>query len=135
MQHTPNLALTPNAQQVSLDDLVATVQNGLLVTDGGASTDFQAKNGLLTGEMREIKNGRLGQIVVGGAVLFNSLDLWKKITTLGGPSTQSVVSAVEYDSYGIVQGKGEPPQSTSHSVSAVAAMITNQALINPDKKI
>ena len=35
--------------------------------------DFQAKNGVLYGDMTEIKNGRLQKRLTGGGVLFNHI--------------------------------------------------------------
>ena len=140
MQHMPNLALAPNPAAVRLDDLVADVKDGLLVTAGQVmQVDFQANTGLLLGQMREIKSGRLGRLVTNGAVLFNTLDLWRNVVAVGGISTQDVIANSQYP-YGGSGGmlgylvKGQPPQATSHSVQAVAATITNQAIIDPSRK-
>lgn len=136
LQMLPNLALAPGAASARLEDLVADVKEGILITNGGAATDFQGRTGLLEGEMREIKNGRLVRGLSGGAVLFDSLDLWKKITALGGPATTAVVGhgsdAFIYGGHGAA--KGEPAQGTSYSVQAVAAIIPNQPLIDPARK-
>ena len=141
MQHMPNLALAPNPASVGLTDLIANVQAGILIEGGQAyQVDFQGRNGLLDGrQMREIKNGRLGRVVQGGAVLFNTLDFWKNVKAVGGAATQQDVGLFKYN--GIWQGrclnpddKGQPVQTTDHSVRAVAATIANQALIDPARK-
>lgn len=150
MQHMPNLSLEPSASvgaaAIRVEDLVADVQDGILVEHGQViESDFQARTGLLGGSMREIKNGRLGKTLTGGAVLFTSEDLWKAIKAVGGPATQAVIGTTQYGSglgFGIVEsmethqlhGKGEPSQVTSHSVRAVAATIANQPLIDPSRK-
>ena len=137
LQMLPNLALEPSGSAATLDALVASVPKGILVTNGTVMTDFQAQTGLLfSPAMREIKNGRLGGVIVGGAIQFNSMEFWKNITAIGGSSTNAVIGqgseAFIYGGHGAA--KGEPPQSTSYSAQGVAAIIPNQALINPGKK-
>jgi TldD protein len=142
MQHMPNLSLEPATSEVRLDDLVANVQDGLLLQRGTTmQLDAQARNGLLVSPaMREIKNGRLGRQLTDMALWFNTLDLWKNVTAIGGSETQMTVPFSQFPWGGELSGlwgqpvKGEPLQLTSHSVRAVAATITNQALINPDRK-
>jgi TldD protein len=141
VQQTPNLALRPAPSHTNIEDLVATVRNGILITDGAATADFQARTGMLHGTMHEIKNGRVARALVGAAVRFDTLDLWKNIIVLGGPSTQ-VTSASSWYPYpadfermaGMYPVKGEPPQRASNSVQAVAAVITNQTVIDPRRK-
>jgi predicted Zn-dependent protease len=133
MQHMPNLALMPNPASVRLEDLVADVKDGILVEQGVVgNVDFQAKNGLLGGQMREIRNGRLGRGLVKGAVLFNTPELWKHLSALGGSVTQATVGSARFTGDG--DEKGQPRQSTSYSVSAVAATLLNQPVIDPARK-
>ena len=141
MQHMPNLALAPSAAAVKLNDLVATVKDGILVTQGTTMADFQARTGLLLGTLYEIKNGRVGSALQGGAVLYDSLDLWKHVVAVGGAPTQAVIASTMFPytagmnkRAGWYPVKGEPPQQTSYSVQAVAATITNQAVIDPMRK-
>jgi TldD protein len=141
IQQTPNLALAANQANISLDDLVATVKEGILVTDAHAKTDFQVHTGILRGTMHEIKNGRVGRYVTNGAITFNTLDLWKHVTALGGPETRSVAASSAYP-YGAAFGrrlndypiKGEPPQRASNSIDAAAAVIGDQTLVNLSRK-
>ena len=147
LQHMPNLALTPNASAVGLDDLVAGVKDGILLEGCIARADFQARNGLLgvdgdnpESRWRKITNGKVGPALKGGAVMFNTRDLWKHITAVGGATTQAVLANSQYPFGSWVgllgaEGKGQPPQRTSHSVSAVAATISNQAVIDLSRKI
>lgn len=143
LQHMPNLSLEPNASAIRLEDLVADVKDGILVEGGQVMEhDFQARTGLLAGGMREIKNGRVGKALQGGAVLFTTRDLWKQIKVTGGPATQMVIGSSSFmDPLDRALGrgragesKGQPPQLTSHSVRAVAATIPNQPLIDPSRK-
>ena len=144
MQMMPNLSLEPSPAAIRLEDLVADVKDGILIEGGQADSDFQARTGLLVpGNMREIKNGRLGRQLTSGAVLFNSQDLWKQVQAVGGPSTQMITGQSSH--VGILgcfflgleeprMAKGQPQQSTSYSVRAAAAKISNQPLIDPRRK-
>lgn len=145
LQHMPNLSLTPNPSALRLEDLVADVNDGILVEGGEiAQSDQQAGSGLLLGRMREIKHGKLGKGLNGGAVLYDSQELWKSVKTIGGAMT---VGEVGWSNVGVPaflrlsldpdqsKSKGEPPQQTSHTVRAAAAIIANQALIDPARKI
>ena len=140
LQQRPNLALAPNPGAIRLEDLIADVKDGILVANGEAlDVDFQARTGLLGGSLRKIVNGRLGSPLQGGAVLFDTLDLFKHIVAVGGSSTTAVVSHSPYDpvsawEFPFGHLKGQPPQMTSYSVQGVAATITNQAIIDPSRK-
>ena len=147
LQMTPNLALVPGKGVVGIEDLVADVAQGVLVTDGDVrQMDSQARTGLLLGKMREIRNGRLGGPLEGGGVQFDSQELWKHVTALGGAATEGGVVSPRKGgaegNWGFLFGmsgigfpsKGEPAQSTSHSTRAVAAIIPNQPVINPRRR-
>jgi TldD protein len=141
MQHPPNLALAPSPRTATLDDIVANVSDGILITNGFASADFQARAGLLRGELHEIKRGRLGRPLIGGGILFDTLDLWRNMVAVGDVSTQTTIASTDYPfnaAFDRLTGqypvKGEPPQRTSYSIQAVAATITKQALIDPRRK-
>jgi TldD protein len=143
----PNLALAPGAPTVRLDDLVSDVTQGILVTGGDVlQLDSQARTGVLTGQMQEIRNGRLGPMLTGGAVLFDTLDLWKHIVALGGVATAGTVVSPRpsggVGNWGFLQGlrglgedpKGEPRQSTSRTTHGAAAVILDQPVINLRRK-
>jgi TldD protein len=145
LQQMPNLALEPSPSAVGLEELVADVKDGILIEDGiVGEVDFQARTGLLSGAMREIKNGKVGNGLQGGVVLYTSQDLWKAIQAIGGTATQAVVGSSAFanfmdNDFGQIyinraNWKGQPSQLTSHSVRAVAATISNQALIDPSRK-
>jgi len=97
----------------------------------------------LTGSMRAIRNGRLRTPFTGGAVQFNSPELWKHVTAVGGAATAGEVANPRgggaEGNWGFLFGvrgigdppKGQPEQTTSHTTRAVAALIQDQPLINP----
>jgi TldD protein len=141
MQHMPNLALTPSKTPATLDALVANVSDGILVVNGQTRADFQARTGLLLGECYEIKHGKLGPLLVGGSVLYDTVNLWRNVVALGDVSTQTTIASTTYPwgaAFDRITGaypvKGEPPQRTSYSVQAAAAVIAKQAVIDPRRK-
>jgi TldD protein len=141
MQNMPNLQLTPAGTTAQLDDLIANVKDGILIADGRTTVDFQARTGLLGGTMHEIKNGKVGRPLEGGAVLFDTVDFWRNVANVGDSSTQTIVPFTMYPYTAMVYRftdwypvKGEPPQGTSYSVQAGAATITKQAIIDPRRK-
>ena len=133
MQHMPNLAMAPGTSALALQDLIGDVQNGIFIERGRAECDWQGGGGSLSGDMRRIVNGRLGEGLTNGAVSFDTRDLWKKVVAVGGPETQGGIDTTQYTLVSQAE-KGQPPQATSHSVRAVAATITNQALIDTTRQ-
>jgi TldD protein len=141
LQQPPNIALAPNAADVSLGELIAAVKDGVFLMNAMPRVDFQTRTGMLTGVMREIKNGKLGAPLAGGAVRFDTIDLWKNVIALGGPSTRVLTASSSYpysaafDRFtGRYPVKGSPPQRTSSSVQGVAATIANQPVVNPRRR-
>jgi TldD protein len=142
LQHVPNLALEPSASGGRVDDLVSKVKNGLMLEGGTVfQADSQARHGLLGGgTLREIKDGQLGPLIQGGAVLFETADFWKNVAAVGGAATTAVLPFSQYPFGGELGQilhlpvKGQPAQASSYSVQAAAATITNQPLIIPMRK-
>lgn len=134
LQQKPNLVLQPNPEAVSVDTLIANVKDGLFVEGGDVTCDFQGRNGLIVGNIHEIKNGRLGKPVAGGSIIFNSLEFWKHITALGGTGTRGTLPVSQYGWRTLIEQKGQPPQRASYSVMAPAAIVTEQTVIDPSRK-
>ena len=138
LQQMPNLSLEPSPSSTTLEDLVKAVPEGILVTKGEiVQLDSQGRTGILIGGMREIRNGRLGPGLVGGAVLFDAAQWWRALTALGGPATQggitqSSIPVPGEDDQSMLnyKMKGEPRQLAPHTIRAVAATITNQPVID-----
>jgi hypothetical protein len=95
--------------------------------DGGASTDFQLRNGTAGGFLREIVNGKLGAVVDGAACMFSSTQLWKSLSAIGGPSSRTVVPCL--------MGKGQPGQFTWYSVSAVPGMLNSMTIVDSQRSL
>jgi TldD protein len=127
MTHSANLVLEPGTQaDVTFDTLVRETKKGLALTAGGVRTDFQSRTGIMRGQLQEIVNGQLGAIVGGLVSSFNTIQLWNNVVAVGGAG--SAVTVPSRDT------KGEPAQSTWHSVRAVPAKIRNADFIDPWRK-
>jgi TldD protein len=142
LQHMPNLALEPTAASVTLADLIANVPKGMLLEGGVVmQTDSQGRTGLMrANSIREIKNGRLAWPVSGLGLSFNTFQLWNNVKAMGGLQTRMTVPFSQYPYGGAIgalighPAKGQPPQASSFSVQAAAAIIESQPLINPLRK-
>lgn len=141
LQQMPNVVLEPSASGGTLEALIASVPDGILITGGTVQeADPQARSGLLVvsgvGTMWEIRGGRLGAVLDGVAVLYDSPTLWKSVKAVGNASTIGELSWSAITSPSLFRQppercrvKGEPPQTTSHTVRAAAAVIANQPVI------
>jgi len=126
MQHGPNLALHPGTESVTFDSLVAGTEKGIAIYDLNVGMDQQQLNGMARGTMREIVRGKLGRFIRGGSLVFRTPELWKNVVALGGPGTERL--------FGQTRSKGQPDQSTTHSVSAVPAKIPQLSIIDATRK-
>jgi TldD protein len=126
MQFTPNLTLAPGTSDVGLDALIAGTTRGLLL-DGAVASDFQSRSGTGGGMFREIVNGKLGAVVDGAGLLFDSTQVWKGLKALGGPSSRATLD--------VVGVKGQPSQAYQYSVSAVPGVIANAAIVDLTKPL
>jgi TldD protein len=123
----PNLALTPHASGSTVDEMIASMGKGIAMLGSIASTDFQAKNGTLSqGKAYAVAGGKKVARLSHSALLFSSTDFWKNVTAIGGPA--SVVQTAHYET------KGEPSQTTAHTVSGAALALTKQAMIDATRK-
>jgi TldD protein len=127
MQHRPNLRLLPGANDASFDALVKDIPKGIAVLQVQADMDQQLLNGSgLPVVMRQITNGRLGPYITNGGILFRTPEFWRNLAALGGPSSERWM--------GLASGKGQPYQSTRHSVGAVPAIIKDVRVMDVTRK-
>ncbi len=110
-QRMPNINLLPHPDRdVSLDELVSDVEDGIIISgDGSFSIDQQRFNAQFGGQtFREIKNGRVGGMLKDVAYQIRTPEFWSAMDLLGGESTYFMGGA-----FG--DGKGQPAQSNSVS--------------------
>jgi len=129
MQHAPNLVLMPGTASTSFEDLVAGTDSGVAVLGFTPTMDQQLLNGMgRRAVLREIKHGKLGRYLTGAsALMFRAPEFWKNIVAIGGPASQQW--------FGMSRGKGQPGQSTAHTVGAVPAKVKQVSLIDPRRKV
>jgi TldD protein len=128
MQHTPNLALQPGTTEQDVDDLVATLEHGLIIENLSNRMDFQCLNGLgLLAGVTEVRKGKRIARIGGAGLLFRAPEFWKDVQALGGPKSSHWIG-------GFGSQKGNPRQSTPYSVAAVPAWVKEQAIIDPTRK-
>jgi TldD protein len=133
MQHTPNLALAPAATDASFEDLVAGLSDGIAIQKGFVETDFQCKNGIIRAYgppqgsyIFQVKNGKRVAKLSHAGILFNATDLWKNVTVLGGAASVQHVPCSEV--------KGEPSQTTKHTVSVPPGVFKELPMIDLTRK-
>jgi hypothetical protein len=68
----------------------------------------------------------LGDILQFAGFLFDSVQLWKELSVIGGPKSTAMIAASDE--------KGEPSQSTMYSVEAVPGIIKNMSIIDTTRK-
>jgi TldD protein len=121
----PNVSLEPAASEVSLDELFSGIKRGLFVEGRGVSSiDQQRYNFQFGGAViREITNGKLGDMVKDAAYQSRTPDFWASCDGLGGRST--------YKLWGTsADGKGEPGQTNAVSHGCPPARFRQIAVLN-----
>jgi TldD protein len=120
--HTPNLAMQPADAGGSVEQLIAGVKDGYAVFGSTLLMDQQALTGRARGHLvYRIKNGKRVGTVDDLAILFRSREFWKNLTAVGNGGTVRTV--------GMTASKGQPVQSTSHSVSAPALCVKDVTVV------
>jgi TldD protein len=125
----PNVSLEPGKGNTSLDDLVAGVDNGILIYGNGSwSIDQQRYNFQFGGQtFWEIKKGKVGAMLRDVAYQSRTTDFWNGCDGLGGKATYEINGAAN-------DGKGEPSQSNAVSHGCPVARFRNVNVINTDAK-
>ena len=121
----PNVSLEPSKQNISLEDLIADVQNGILIFgDGSFSIDQQRFNFQFGGQVFwEIKDGKKGAMLRDVAYQSRTPDFWGACDGLGGEATYELHGALN-------DGKGEPTQSNPVSHGCPVARFRKVNVLN-----
>jgi TldD protein len=129
-QRMPNVNLMPNAERdVSVEELVADLQNGILIDgDGSYSIDQQRYNAQFGGQtFREIRNGRITGPLKDVAYQIRTPEFWNSMDAIGGPSTY-FMGGTFFD------GKGQPSQINAVSHGCPAARFRQVNVINTGRR-
>ena len=106
----PNVSLEPAAENVSLEELVSGVDDGIMIYGNGSwSIDQQRYNFQFGGQtFWEIKKGKVGDMLRDVAYQSRTTDFWNACDGLGGKATYELNGAAN-------DGKGEPAQANAVS--------------------
>jgi TldD protein len=109
-QRMPNVSLAAGDEALSLEDLVAATQDGVLVSGVGSwSIDHQRLNFEFSGQLFwEIKHGKRTRMLRDVAYHANTLEFWNACSLIGGARSWRMSGAMN-------DGKGEPMQSNAVS--------------------
>ena len=121
----PNVSLEPAKESTTLDDLVAGVDNGILIYGNGSwSIDQQRYNFQFGGQtFWEIKQGKVGGMLRDVAYQSRTTDFWNACDGLGGPATYEINGAAN-------DGKGEPGQANAVSHGCPVARFRQINVLN-----
>ncbi|WP_099022989.1 TldD/PmbA family protein [Mycolicibacterium palauense] len=125
IQRMANVSLQPSAQDISTDDLIAGVSDGLyIVGDKSWSIDMQRYNFQFTGQrFFRIRDGRLDGQVRDVAYQATTTDFWNAMEAVGGPSTWRLGGAFNC-------GKAQPGQVAPVSHGCPSALFRGVNVLN-----
>jgi TldD protein len=124
-QRMPNISLLPNEQDVTLNDIIAATDKGIMITNRGSySIDHQRYNFQFGGQAYwEVRGGKVVGMLKDVAYQATTPNFWASLDMLGGRSTYFLGGSFN-------DGKGEPSQSNSVSHGCPAARFKNVNIIN-----
>jgi TldD protein len=131
----PNIEMLPGTDNTTLDDLVKSLDHGLVVLGGApipggrgiVSLDRQQLNGEMSGgTVYEVRKGKRSGYIRNAELLFRSPDLWKSLKAIGGKASQVFTASGVY--------KGQPSQQLSFGAAAVPGLFTGVAVTDITRK-
>ena len=125
IQRMANVSLQPAAEDISTDDLIARVEDGIyIVGDKSWSIDMQRYNFQFTGQrFFRIRGGRLDGQVRDVAYQATTTDFWGSMEAAGGPSTWRLGGAFNC-------GKAQPGQVAAVSHGCPSALFRGVNVLN-----
>jgi TldD protein len=129
IQRMPNVSLQPGDAETSLNDLIAGVDRGILISGAGSwSIDQQRDNFQFGGQIFwEIKNGKLGPMLRDVAYQGRTVAFWNSLDGIGGKSSYELGGA-------FTCGKAQPPQLAPVSHGAVPSRFRGATVLNTGRK-
>jgi TldD protein len=123
----PNVSLEPSPKNISADDLIKDVENGIAIHGRGSwSIDQQRYNFQFGGQtFWEIKHGKITGMLRDVAYQSRTTDFWNSCDGLGGNSTYELGGALN-------DGKGEPGQRNAVSHGCPVARFRDVTVLNTD---
>jgi TldD protein len=127
-QRMPNISLLPGDADLTLDDIVAATERGIVIKhDGSWSIDHQRYNFQFSGQaFYEVRNGKITGMLRDVAYQSNTPVFWNSMDMIGGQRSYWMGGAFN-------DGKGEPSQLNSVSHGAVPARFRNVTILNTSR--
>jgi len=124
-QRMPNVSLMPGEQDLTTEDVIASVDRGIYIKGRGAySIDQQRYNFQFGGQaFWEIRGGRLAGMLKDVTYQARTPDFWAALDLVGGPRSYFLGGSFN-------DGKGQPGQSNAVSHGCPASRFRNIAVIN-----
>ena len=124
-QRMPNVSLLPGSQDLSTEDVIASVDRGIYIKGRGAySIDQQRYNFQFGGQaFWEIRGGRLAGMLKDVTYQARTPEFWGALDLVGGPRSYFLGGSFN-------DGKGQPGQSNAVSHGCPASRFRNIAVIN-----
>ena len=129
-QRMPNVSLKPNAKDLSADDIIKDVENGIYIAGRGSfSIDQQRYNFQFGGQLFfEIKDGKITEQIEDVAYQSNTQEFWNNCTQLAGKSDYRIGGS-------FFDGKGQPSQVSAVSHGCPTTRFNNINVINTARKV
>ena len=124
-QRMPNVSLAHGPKEVTLADIVAATDDGVLITGNGSwSIDHQRYNFQFSGQtFHEVKGGKITRTLRDVAYQSNSVEFWSSCDMIGGKKSWELHGTLN-------DGKGEPGQSNSVSHGCPPARFRKVDILN-----
>jgi TldD protein len=128
-QRMPNISLAPGAQDRSIDDLIASTDDGVVISGRGSwSIDHQRLNFQFSGQVFwEVKRGKKTRMLKDVAYQANTLEFWNSCDAIGGPKSWLLGGSFS-------DGKGEPGQTNSVSHGCPPARFRRVNILNTNRR-
>lgn len=129
-QRMPNVSLQPNEKDISAEDVIKDVENGIYIAGRGSfSIDQQRYNFQFGGQLfYEIKNGKITEQIEDVAYQSNTQQFWNSCTQMAGKSDYRLGGS-------FFDGKGQPPQVSAVSHGCPTTRFNNINVINTARKV
>jgi TldD protein len=128
-QRMPNVSLMPGEKDLTMNDLIAATDRGILIQgDGSFSIDQQRFNAQFGGQLyHEIKGGKVVGVLKDVAYQIRTPDFWNSMDMIGGKRSYELGGS-------FFDGKGQPPQVNAVSHGSPPARFRNVNVINTGRK-
>ncbi len=128
-QRMPNISLLPGERDITLDDIVAATDRGIVIKNRGSwSIDNQRYNFQFSGQAYyEVRNGKITGMLRDVAYQSNTPVFWNALDMIGGKSSYWLGGSFN-------DGKGEPSQSSSVSHGCPPCRFRKVTILNTGQK-